>query len=248
MSLFLYILLASLAESIVSFSGGFLAIWGEEKMRKIAHFVVSFAIGALLGVAFLELIPEAAETLSLSAVMSWVLGGIVLFFVLEKFLFWYHCHGGVCPVHTYTYLVLWGDFLHNLIDGIIIALTFMADARLGILTTVAVIFHEIPQEIGDFAVLMHGGMQRRRALFYNFWISLSTLAGALITYAFGDIFASVLPYALALVAGNFIYIASTDLMPELHESTKFPHGFLQFLLIITGIALVILPELLFGAR
>lgn len=248
MSLFSYILLASLAESLVSFAGGFLVIFNEEKVKKAAHFVVSFAIGALLSVSLLDLIPEAAELSSLVVIMPWVLGGIILFFILEKLLFWYHCHGGVCPVHTYTYLILWGDFLHNFIDGVIIALTFMVDVKLGILATAAVIFHEIPQEIGDLGILLQGGLARGKALVYNFLISLSTVAGALLTYTFGGFLESALPIALAIVAGNFIYIAATDLMPELHESTGFFHGFLQVVLIIAGAILVIIPEFLFAAR
>lgn len=248
MTLFSYILLASLAESLVSFAGGFLVIFNEEKVKRATHFVVSFAIGALLSVSLLDLIPGAVELSSLSTVMPWVLAGIILFFVLEKLLFWYHCHGGVCPVHTYTYLILWGDFLHNFIDGVIIALTFLVDVKLGILATAAVIFHEIPQEIGDFGILLQGGFERKKALFYNFLVSLSTVAGAMLTYVFGGFLESVLPLALALVAGNFIYIATTDLMPELHESTKLSHGLLQLGLIIAGVIIVILPEFLFGTH
>ena len=245
MSLFSYILLASLAESIVSFIGGFLVIFNEERVRKIAHFVVSFAIGALLSVSLLELIPEAAAALSLGEIMPWVLGGIILFFVLEKLLFWYHCHDGKCPVHIYTYLILWGDFLHNFIDGMMLALAFLVDMKLGIVTAIAITLHEIPQEVGDFGILVSGGFSRGRALFYNFLISLSVIAGALITYALGAVLEPFLPIALALVAGNFIYIAATDLMPELQEPTGFSHAALQILLIIIGAFAVILPEFLF---
>ncbi len=246
MSLLLIIFLASFAESLVSFIGGILAFLSAEKIRRFAHFVVSFAIGALLSVALLHLIPEAAEMSSLGTVMPYVLGGIIFFFILEKFLFWYHCHEGECPVHTYNYLILWGDFLHNFIDGTIIALTFMADVRLGVLATVAVIFHEIPQEIGDFGTLLHGGFSKRKALIYNFLVSLSTILGALLAYLLGGFLGSYIPIALAIVAGNFIYLASTDLMPELHESTNFKHGFVQTVFIVLGALLVIAPEWIFG--
>src|SRR3989344_78853 len=246
MSLLVTILLASFAESLVSFAGGILAFLNAEKIRRVAHFVVSFAIGSLLSVALLELIPEAVKMSSLEAIMPLVLAGIILFFVLEKFLFWYHCHGGQCPVHTYNYLILWGDFLHNFIDGVIIALTFMADVRLGVLTTIAVIIHEIPQEIGDFAVLLHGGFSRKKALFYNFLVSTSTIVGAMLAFALGSILEPFIPVALALIAGNFIYLAATDLMPELHEQTRLWHGIGQVVLIILGAALVVSPELLFG--
>jgi zinc and cadmium transporter len=246
MCLFLVILLASFLESLVSFVGATLVIFNQKRVRRAAHFIVSFAIGALLGAALLELIPEAIAMSSSDLVFPWVLVGMILFFTLEKFLFWYHCHDGTCAVHTYTYLILWGDFLHNFIDGIIIALAFLVDVRLGIITTVAVIFHEIPQEIGDFGILMHGGFSRRKALWYNFLSATSVMIGAVLTYFLGGILEPFLPYALALVAGNFIYLAATDLMPELHESTTFGHSVGQILLIIIGALLVIAPEFIFG--
>ena len=245
MPLIVTILIASIAESLVSFAGGALAIFNEEKIRKVVHFVVSFAVGALLAVSFLELIPEAINMSSVKSALSFVLVGIILFFVLEKFLFWYHCHGGECPVHIYTYLILWGDFLHNFIDGVMLTLAFLVDIKLGLLTAVAIIFHEIPQEIGDFGILVSGGLSRGRALFYNFLVALSVVAGALITYALGALLEPFLPIALALVAGNFIYLAATDLMPELHEPTGFLHGALQVLFIIIGALLVILPGFIF---
>ena len=246
MPLLVLILLAAVGESIVSFSGAALVIFKEEKVRRATHFIISFAVGALLGVGFLDLIPEAAKREGdITKILPFVLGGLLLFFVLEKFLFWYHCHEGECKVHTYTYLILWGDFLHNFIDGVILALAFLADARLGFLTTLAVIFHEIPQEISDFGLLIHGGMARSRAFLYNFLVSLSTIVGALLTYAFGAFLEPFLPILLALVAGNFIYLAATDLMPELHESTNLRHGLIQLLFVLAGIFLVVLPERLF---
>lgn len=246
MSIFALILIATFVESLVAFIGGALAIFNEKKVRRAAHFIVSFAVGALLSVSFLELIPEALEISSVERVLPFVLGGIILFFILEKFLFWYHCHDGECPAHAYTYLILWGDFLHNFIDGVMITFAFFADVRLGVLTVVAVIFHEIPQEISDFGILIHGGFSRKKALVYNFLVALSVVMGALLTYAFGAALEPFLPYALALIAGNFIYLATTDLMPELHESTGFWHGFFQIVLILAGAVLVIAPEFIFG--
>lgn len=234
----LQIFIASLFEAAVSFSGTFLVIFREEKIKKASHYIVSFAVGALLGVAFLEIIPESLKMLPAEFVFPLVLAGIVLFFILEKFLFWYHCHEGKCSVHTFTYLILWGDFLHNFIDGIIIALSFMTSTALGWTTTLAVILHEIPQEIGDFSVLLHGGLDRKKAIFYNFFVSLSTMAGAILTYYFGSILEPFLPYVLALVAGNFIYIATTDLMPDLHEASYWWHSFGHVILIILGILIV----------
>jgi len=243
MSLFVTIIIVSFVESLIAFIGGLFAIFNAEKLKKASHFVISFAVGALLSVAMLDLIPEAIELGSVESILPFVLVGIVLFFILEKSLFWYHCHDGVCPVHTYTYLVLWGDFLHNLVDGVIITLAFMANFELGLLTAVAVILHEIPQEISDFGVLVAGGLSRRKALIYNYFSAVSVIIGAVITYSLGFWLEPFLPFALAIIAGNFIYLALTDLMPELHETTSFKHGLLQTILIIAGAIAVVIPGL-----
>lgn len=244
MSLGITVFLASLAASMVSFAGGFVAIFNEEKMRRATHFIVSFAVGALLAVALLELIPEAAELGTLERIMPFVLGGAILFFVLEKFLFWYHCHDGSCPVHTYPYLILWGDFLHNFLDGILMGLAFLTDVRLGMATTLAVILHEIPQEISDFSLLVHGGFSRSRALWYNFLSATSVILGALGTYALGGALEAFLPFGLAIAAGAFIYLALADLLPELHESTTTWHGFVQVTFMLIGVVIVLAPEFL----
>lgn len=252
MTLLVTILLASLAESLVSFSGGLLAFFNAEKIRRFSHFAVSFAIGALLSVSLLELIPEAAEKSSLGFIMPFVLGGMIFFFVVEKFLSWYHHHEGREKVHevrSYAYLILWGDFLHNFIDGVIIALTFMADFRLGLVTTLAVILHEIPQEIGDFGVLLHAGFSRWKALCYNFLVSLSTIFGAIIAIGLrGVLPEAFIPAALAVIAGNLIYLAASDLMPELQESVGVSHTLGQLALIILGAILVIAPEFILGGH
>lgn len=245
MSLLAIIIFISLVESAVSFAGGILAIFNAEKVKKAAHFIVSFATGALLGVALLELIPEALEMGAAETILPFVLGGFILFFVLEKLLFWYHCHDGNCPVHTYAYLILWGDFLHNFIDGVMIALAFLVDWRLGFFTAAAVAFHEIPQEIGDFGILIRGGLSVRRALFYNFLVALSVVLGAFLTYVFGAALKPYLPFLLAIVAGNFLYVAAVDLMPELHEASKPSHTFLQIFLLISGVLIVMAPDFLF---
>src|SRR3989339_2077374 len=245
MPLLLIIFLASLAASLISFVGGIVAIFNEEKVRRSTHFIVSFAIGALLSVSFLDLIPEAVEMSSARKAMPFVLLGVFIFFLLAKFIFWYHCHDGQCPVHTYSYLILWGDFLHNFVDGIILALTFLVDLRLGLLTTVAVILHEIPQEIGDFGILIHGGFSRRKALWYNFLSAISVVIGAVLTYALGAVLEPFLPLGLALVAGAFIYLAAVDLMPELHETTGFSHALIQIVFIAMGALLVIAPDFIF---
>jgi len=247
MDVLFFALGATLAESIISFSGAALIIFGEEKMKRLAHFTVSFAVGALLSVSLFELIPEALATSgkTFESLAIFIFSGIFLFFILEKFFIWYHHHGEDTEVHSYTHLILWGDFLHNAIDGVIIGLAFLTDVRLGFLTTAAIIFHEIPQEISDFGVLIHGGLDKKKALLYNFLISLSTIFGVLLTFALGDLLRPFLPYALLVAAGNFMYIAVADLMPELHESSSMRHGISQIVFIILGAIIVIVPGFFF---
>ena len=234
-------------ESLVSLIGRLFVFWSEEKIKKISHHFIGFAVGALLGVVFLDLLPEALEFEKADTVFLWALIGFLIFFLLERFLFWYHCHDGVCSVHTAGYLVLIGDAIHNFIDGVIIAVAFLADFRLGLLTSFAVIFHELPQEVGDFVVLLHSGFSRSKAMLYNFLIALATVAGALFAFLFRTGIQDFLGIALGLVAGNFLYIAAADLIPELHHAggQKKYAPFVQLALILLGIFLVSLGESLF---
>ncbi len=167
-----------------------------------------------------------------------VIIGIAFFFVMEKFLYWRHCHEGKCPVHIFAYLNLIGDGIHNFIDGMIIAASFIFSPDLGFATTLAVIFHEIPQEIGDFAVLMYGGFAKRKALVYNFVSALTAVAGSLVTYCLASYIQGVEGFLVPFAAGGFIYIAATDLMPELHKRTQAKESLMQFLAILIGIGLM----------
>ena len=165
--------------------------------------------------------------------------GLLIFFILEKFL-WRHCHEREkCPVHPFAYLNLVGDGIHNFIDGIIIAASFMAsqDPSLGFIVTLAVAAHEIPQEIGDFSILLYGGFSKTKALIYNFLTALTAMAGGIFTF-YGSAFLPQTPYLLAFAAGGFIYIASTDLIPELHRERKALNSFLQFIMLSIGLFLM----------
>ncbi|MCX6796472.1 MAG: ZIP family metal transporter, partial [Candidatus Falkowbacteria bacterium] len=144
----------------------------------------------------------------------------IFFFVLEKFFYWRHCHDERCHVHTFTYLNLIGDTIHNFIDGTIIAASFLANFSLGLSTTLAVIFHEIPQEIGDFSILIYGGIKKEKAILWNFLSALSAFLGALFVYFFARQTKDLISYLLPLAAGNFLYLAGTDIIPELHERGK----------------------------
>src|SRR3989338_6065582 len=227
------ILIAVVLVSLVSFIGALLF-----SMRRIERFLfplVSFAAGALLSAAFFDLIPEAAK-LEGNAVFASVLGGIILFFVVEKLLYWYHCHNGRCEMHhhgkgvypgrakTFAFLNLFGDGVHNFLDGGIIAASFLTSPGLGVVTTIAVILHEIPQEISDFSILIYSGLKRAEALFYNFLSALTAILGALATFFFTKIVAAAEPVLLAFAAGGFIYIATADLIPELHSDQEFPQS------------------------
>lgn len=235
-------LLSVIVVSLVSLVGVFFLSRKEGVMRKYIFLLVSLAVGALLGDAFIHLIPEAFEYFADPLWPSLlVIGGILLFFVLEKFMHWHH-HGddaGEHGVHPVGKLILLSDGVHNFIDGIIIGISFMASVPLGIATTVAVILHEIPQEIGDFAVLLHAGYSRKRALWLNFLSALAAVVGVVVAFVLGEAGESVAQYVLPLAAGGFIYIALSDLIPELHKTKRITHSVSQLLALVLGILLMI---------
>lgn len=230
-----WILLSTLLVSAISLVGIFFITLKEQVFKKALLLLVSFASGSLLGAAFLHLIPESLSGSSETAFLA-ILVGILSFFLLEKFL-WRHCHERECPIHTFAYVNLLGDGVHNFIDGVVIAASFLASIPLGIATTLAVITHEIPQEIGDFGILVYGGLSKGKALFYNFLSAIIAILGAILMYFFSSFFPS-LTLLLAFAAGGFIYMATTDLIPEMHKETKATKSAAQFLLLVLGIALM----------
>ena len=253
MSLFAWIVLFSLLGGVLSVLAAaiFLLLPDVVRNRVLPHFV-SFAIGALLGAAFLALLPHAMQgvqdfhTLGLT-----VLLGILGFFLLEKMVLWRHCHAEHCEAHTPDEdqhgqaagtLVLIGDGMHNLVDGVLIAAAFMTDLHLGIVTSLAVAAHEIPQEVGDFAVLLHSGFSRGKALVFNVLSSLTTLIGALVAYWSLADTQHLLPYILAIAASSFIYIAVADLIPGLHKRLHFSATVQQLTLILTGVLVIYLAH------
>ncbi|ADE12262.1 ZIP family metal transporter [Sideroxydans lithotrophicus] len=218
--------------------------------------LVSFAIGALLAAVFLDILPEAIKlTTNVSAVSATVLLGILLFFTLEKVLIWRHCHHEHCEAHEphehgehdhgrSGAMVIVGDTFHNFIDGIIIAASFMVDVHLGIVTSLAIIAHEIPQEVGDFAVLLHSGYTKKRAFQLNLISSFATLVGGVLGYVALQDMQSLVPTLLALAAASLIYIAVADLIPGLHKRTHIRDTVQQVLLIAAGIATVAMANYL----
>lgn len=233
------IILASIAESLVSFFASVAVIINEKSVRRFVHLFISFGTGALLAVVFFDVMPEAIETIGQEQALPWILVGFLIFFVLEKFLSWYHYHEdeGISQLSSVGYLVSVGDALHNFIDGVIIALSFSAGLVLGVASTLAILLHEIPQEVSDYVIMIHGGFSKRKALVYNVLISLTTLAGALVGYYLASA-VHVLGYMLAIVAGNFLYLASADLIPELKHQHGSRSSLMQVVLIAFGIGLV----------
>ena len=192
---------ATVIVSLIAFIGIFTLALKEKLLNKILLLLVGFSAGALMGGAFLHLIPEAAEKSSLSFVGLYLLVGFAAFFIIERFLYWHHCHKtGKCPVHTFTYMNLLGDGIHNFIDGLIIAASFIVSVPFGIITTIAIIAHEIPQEIGDFAVLVYGGFKKTRALFLNFLTALTAILGAVTGYFLSSISGSFTVFLLPFAA------------------------------------------------
>lgn len=238
----IYALAGVIVVSLVSLVGAFFLSVREEFIRKYTFLFVSLAVGALLGDAFIHLIPEAFETLPDPLVVSLlIITGIVAFFVLEKFMHWHH-HGDDAhedAIHPVGKLVLISDGIHNFIDGIIIGISFLVSVPIGIATTFAIILHEIPQEIGDFAVLLHAGYTRKRALWLNFISALTALSGTLLAFVLGEFGERFTAWILPLAAGGFIYIAVADLIPELHKTKKISHSFSQLLAVVFGVILMI---------
>lgn len=231
----LYIVAAVFLVSTISLVG---IIFTQKKLAKYGFWMVSVAAGVLFSTAFFDLLPEALElNPENGTVFGYVLAGIVVFFVAEKFLYWYHCHEGKCPVHMYTYMNLLGDAIHNFIDGIILAAAFLTDFGLGIITSIAVFLHEIPQEISDFSLLVHGGFSRKKAIAYNFLVALTAVAGAVITYFLASTI-NIIHFLVPFAAGGFIYIAGSDLLPELHKELKVKKSVIQFALFMFGILLM----------
>ncbi|OGI95528.1 hypothetical protein A2917_03160 [Candidatus Nomurabacteria bacterium RIFCSPLOWO2_01_FULL_42_17] len=235
---YIYAFISVIIVSLVSLAGVFTLSLREEILRKYIFIFISLAVGALLGDAFIHLIPEVLEVSSNSTLTSiLIIIGILIFFILEKFLHWHH-HGedkADSHIHPVGKLVLISDGVHNFIDGIIIGASFMASIPLGIATTIAVILHEIPQEIGDFAVLIHSGYTKARALWLNFLSAIVALLGLFFVLILSQIAQTISFWFLPIAAGGFIYIAVADLIPELQKTKEIKHSILQIMAVIVGI-------------
>lgn len=237
----IYSLVAVFIVSLISLVGIATFAVDRKKLEEYLIYFVSLSAGTLLGDAFLHLIPEAyAGAKDTLAISLSVLAGILTFFILEKFVHWRHCHhiADEHHPHPFSYMSLFGDAAHNLIDGMIIAGSFMVSVPLGVATTTAVIFHEIPEEIGNYGSLLYGGFTRRKALFYNFLTGLTAVLGAVIVLAIRIDAESAAHFLIPFAAGGFIYVASADLIPELHKHTEIRKTLGQLAVFLLGIAIM----------
>ncbi len=238
-TIWFYTLASVFAGSLVSLLGVIALGFNERFLRSTLSYLVSFSAGALLGDVFLHIFPEMAEMSFGVKEGAYFLGGIVIFFVLERFILWHHSHGDhEEKVHSMVYLSMFGDSLHNFIDGMVIAASFLVSPVLGFASAIAVIFHEIPQEIGQFAILIHGGWPKSKALWYNFLSALTAVAGAVIVLVFARNLEVAPTLLLAIAGSSFIYIAMADLIPELHQEASTRRSAIQFVWFLLGIGVM----------
>lgn len=237
MSTFLWIFASGVAMSAIALVGSVTLMLSDATLRKVLLPLVAFAAGSLVGGALFHMIPAALETMSVRSTLAWVAAGFILFFALEQFLHWHHCHraSAACK-KPLTWLILIGDGLHNFLGGLAIAGVFLVDVRLGIAAWLAAAAHEVPQELGDFGVLIHGGWNKRSALLFNLASGLTFLVGGLVAWAASQRFE--VTWLVPLAAGNFLYIGASDLVPEVNKPHSLGVAFVHFLLFLAGLGLL----------
>ena len=238
-----YTILSVVVVSLMGFAGVLTLPFKDATLRKFLLFLVSFAAGALFGDAFIHLLPQAAEKSGFTLFISFsLLCGILAFFVLEKVVCWRHCH--IVPTdehpHPFAIMNMVGDAFHNFVDGMIIAGSYLASPAIGFTTTVAVVLHEIPQEIGDYGVLVHGGFSRGQALLMSFLVQLTAIAGAVFILALSLKSEVLTGFLVPFTAGGFIYIAGSDLIPELQKHTGIRGSIVQLISLLLGMGLMLL--------
>lgn len=247
MFIFFAIIIATFLISLVSLIGVLTLFLKEEILNKILLLLVAFSAGALLGGAFFHLIPEAIDEsfgeASILEIFLYLIFGFCIFFILEQFLKWHHHHSTRHPeILPFSYLILISDGLHNFIDGLIIAGSFLVNFQMGLVTSLAVLLHEIPQEIGDFAVLIYGGVKKHKAIFLNFISAAIAILGGLVGFFLLPNMGKGILFLLPFTAGTFIYIAASDLIPQIKETQNFVKSITYFILFLSGLALMLLMK------
>jgi len=246
MPILLWIIASTFAMSLIAWVGLLALYLKEELLKKVILPLVAFSAGALLAGAFLHMIPEAIERVEGPQlnIFLWLRVGFILFLLLEQFIHWHHCHKAVSEhKHPVTYLILIADGIHNFIGGLAIAGAFIVDIKLGLVTWLACAAHEVPQELGDFGILIHGGWEKKKALLFNFFSALTIVLGGIVAY-----FLSTkidITFLLPFAAGNFIYIACSDLIPEIKHVTSFKENLIHFIAFVIGILLILAVRLIF---
>ena len=236
----IFTIVALIAGSVGSVGlAGLLLLLKDSRLQNISTYLTYLAGGTLLGSAFLGMIPEAITMLDSQTIFKFILAGILFFFVLEKIILWRTCRNIDCERHIKAAapMILVGDAFHNAIDGVVIAASFLTSTELGIFVSISIVFHEVPQELGDFGVLLKV-YSKRRALLYNMLSGSSAILAGIVAYYFMGTMKSLIPYALAFSASSFLYIALADLIPEMHQKTKLKESIIQILLIIVGVLII----------
>jgi zinc and cadmium transporter len=234
------IVVATFIVSIIAFVGVLTFFLRQELLNRVLLILVALSAGGLLGGAFLHLIPEAIEEAGASlSIFLYLLLGFCLFFVLEQFLRWRHEHGTVHKIQPFSHMILVSDGVHNFIDGLVIAASFIVSYPIGIVTTLAVALHEIPQELGDYGVLIYGGFSRARALTFNYISAITAIVGGVTGYFISSLMQDSILYLLPFAAGNFIYIAAADLIPEIKHTTNLRRSVIHFCAFIAGLGIML---------
>jgi len=238
MNILFWILISTAFISLLSFIGAITLVLKKELLHKILMLLVSLSAGVLMGAAFFDLIIEASKTVPQITVFIYTLMGFISFFFIEKILQWRHCHDEKCTVHAFAYVNLYGDAVHNFVDGIIIAASFIANLQLGLITTFAMALHEIPQELGEFGVLIYGGFKTSKALLFNFISAITAILGGISGYFLSSYLKNQLIMLLPFAAGGFIYIAASDLIPEIRKESNIKKSFVNMIVFVIGILIV----------
>ncbi len=245
MSVLLWILAATIIDGLIALVGAAALLLKKETLGKLLMVLVAFSTGTLLGGAFLHLMPEAIEAVEVNTAFGYLLVGFVIFFLVEKFLHWHHCHEGECSVHAFTHLIIIGDGIHNFIDGLVIAASFLVGIPFGIVTTLLIIGHEIPQELGDFGVLVYGGFSEKKALLFNLLSQLTAVTGGIAGFLLAGA-AGFTELLLPFAAGGFVYIAASDLIPELHKENNLKKSMISFAFFVIGVLFMLGTKIALG--
>ncbi len=244
LSILTWIIIITVINGLLAFAG-LIFFFNSYNNNKILILLLSFTTGALIGGAFFHFIPESLEKLTIIQTTTITIIGFTSFLFLEKMLYWHHCHDGKCDEHPFTYLLLYGDAIHNFVDGLIIAASFLISIPFGFITSLLVLIHELPQEISDLGVLIYGGLSRKKALFYNFLAQLTSVLGGVLGYFYLSLKDQAV-FLLPLSAGGFLYIAISDLTPEIFKEKKINKLIINLIFILLGLGLLISAKILAG--